>query len=131
MYNNQRHFSGCIDFPVRYFLTRFSILYLNANSLINKIDELRYTSFDNKPDIICVCETWSNDDTLNASLNIDEYNIICRKDRTDTQKDIGGGLLIYAKANLICKELTGKYLDNFNQFCAIHVKTNSNSYLNI
>ena len=55
----------------------FSILYLNANSLINKIDELRYTLFDNKPDIICVCETWSHDQTLNAFFKYKriQYNL--------------------------------------------------------
>ena len=68
---------------------------------------------------------------MNAFLNLDNYNIVCRKDRVDTQKGIGGGLLVYAKTNMVCKEMTGDYLDSFNQCCGLSIKTGTNGFLNI
>ena len=99
--------------------------------MINKIDELKHVSFDSKPDIICICETWTNSDTLNAFLSIDDYNIICRKDRTDTTNGIGGGLLVYAKKTLICKELTGDHFDQFNQCSAVDVKLQNGNNITV
>ena len=86
---------------------------------MNKIDELRFVAEDIKPEFICLCETWTNDDILDAFLNLNGYTIACRKDRTDTMKGIGGGLIIYAKAGIIVSELRTEQINSYNQCCVI------------
>ena len=110
---------------------RLKVLYSNVRSLVNKIDELKHTSYDLKPDIICLCETWSNDGITNAFLNIDDYAILCRKDRIDTVQGKGGGLIIYVKTEIKAMELKFDCLKSFNQCCAIRIKTLNDLHLNI
>ena len=64
-------------------LTR--VLYCNAHSVINKIDELKATVSDFLPDIVCLTETWTNSYHSDAFLKINGYEIICRSDRNDTK----------------------------------------------
>ena len=108
-----------------------SILYSNVHSLVNKIDELRCNVLDLKPDIICICETWTHADILNAYLNIDGYDIICRQDRKDTSKGVGGGLVIYVKSDLKASEVKNTFIDDFKQCCVISIKTENNRSINI
>ena len=98
---------------------------------MNKIDELRHVSYVLKPDIICICETWTNIDILNAFMNIQDFYILSRLDRKDTQQGIGGGLLIYIKNSIVATEIKMDYLEAFNQCCAINVKLLNNKSLNI
>ena len=91
---------------------------------MNKLPELSTVNNDLKPDLICICETWTREDILNVQLKLENYSIVCRKDRKDTKKGIGGGILIYAKES-ICKsvsEVQCDYLEQFNQCAAIKVK---------
>lgn len=75
------------------------ILYLNAQSIVNKIDELGCLASINKPDLILVTESWCNSDISDAYLNIDGYELQLdlRMDRSDTAQGRGGGLLVYTK----------------------------------
>ena len=60
-----------------------------------KIDELRISmAHDNCPDIFGLCETFLTDSLSDDQIAIDGYNII-RKDRSDTQKKAGGGVVLY------------------------------------
>ena len=68
-------------------MSKFSVLYVNARSLLPKIDHLRVAC---APDIICIVETWTNVDILNSELCIQGYEII----RLDRNRH-GGGILIY------------------------------------
>ena len=67
-----------------------SILYTNAQSIVNKINELRSVVVTIKPDIILINETWTHQDITNAYLHIKGYELSARKDRTDTQDGRGG-----------------------------------------
>ena len=53
---------------------------------------------DIKPDIVCLAETWTNGEHLNALLSIPEFNIIARVDRKDTTA--GKLNIIKPRANL-------------------------------
>ena len=74
----------------------FRVLYNNAGSLLNKLDELSSSVFEQKPDFIAICETWSNEDLSDCFFDIPGFEIVSRKDRKDTTGGVGGGLLIYA-----------------------------------
>jgi hypothetical protein len=80
-------------------LATFVILYLNAQSIVSKIDELTCVANDFKPDLILITECWCNEMTTNAMLTIPEYDLIpdLRCDREDTAAGVGGGLLVYAR----------------------------------
>ena len=45
-------------------LSNLSVLYYNARSLLPKIDHLRAVCALYSPDIVCIVETWINDDIL-------------------------------------------------------------------
>ena len=68
-----------------------SILYTNAQSIVGKIDELSCTASELKPDLILLAETWCNDNTSDAFLNIQGYELQIRLDREDTAGGRGGG----------------------------------------
>ncbi len=89
---------------------------MNARSLMNKINDLQILINDSDPDLILITETWCNEDISNAMLSVTGYFIEpeLRLDRTDTMNGIGGGLLVYAKENLVVKPVL---IDNeFNMF---------------
>ena len=75
-------------------------LYTNAQSLVNKIDEMRVIVAITNPDILIITETWTNESVSNEYLSISGYDVIERKDRNDTANGRGGGILVYAKKSL-------------------------------
>ena len=79
--------------------------------------------------MICVCESWTRNDISNAHLNVLNFDLVSRIDRKDTNRGIGGGLLIYAKNGLNVSELKEGYLDDFNQCAAINVKKGKNTHI--
>ena len=74
-----------------------SLLYTNAQSLVNKVNELRIITAINNPDIIIITETWTNDSISNDFLGINGYELIERKDRNDTLMGRGGGICVYVR----------------------------------
>ena len=78
----------------------YRVLYGNARSLIKKMDELKCLAADVMPDVICICESWTNIDHTDTYLSIDNYSLECRRDRIDTTAGKGGGLLIYIPCGL-------------------------------
>ena len=97
-------------------LTPLKIIYLNARSLTNKINDLCILINDTNPDIILITETWCNEGVSTALLNIHGYNIDpeLRLDRRDTINGIGGGLIVYSRDNLIIKPVSDS--NEFNMF---------------
>jgi hypothetical protein len=77
-------------------------LYLNAQSIVKKVDELQCVANLTRPDLILVTESWCNDSISNAFLSIDQYELQpeLRVDRGDTAGGRGGGLLVYARTGL-------------------------------
>ena len=73
------------------------IMYINAQSVIKKVNELKALAADKEPDIILLTETWTHDDINNDYLFINDYELTARSDRKDTGRGRGGGILVYAK----------------------------------
>jgi hypothetical protein len=61
-------------------------LLLNAQSIANKIDELRCSVEDLKPNVILITESWCNDHLTDAYLTIQDYELVpeLRMDRCNT-----------------------------------------------
>ena len=51
------------------------ILYTNAQSLPNKVNELCGIAADLKPDLILITETWCNPSIDNSLLKIPDYDV--------------------------------------------------------
>ena len=98
-------------------------MYLNSQSIVNKIEELTTTTYDLKPDIICICETWCHAGINNSFLNIPGYNLIedLRKDRRDTAQGVGGGLLVYVRNGLTVFIPSDNNKD-FIQYCTFQIE---------
>ena len=64
---------------------------------MNKIEELRLVAVVDKPDIIAITESWTNDLVDQCVLSIDGYHTPVRQDRQDTKDGRGGGVLLYVK----------------------------------
>ena len=96
------------------------MLYGNARSVINKMDELRCLAADLLPDVICITETWTNDDHTKAFLSIDNYGPpVCRRDRSDTLAGKGGGLLLFVRNDVSAPESETPEFREFNQCCCV------------
>ena len=93
------------------------ILYTNAQSVVKKMAELRANVEMKKPDVVALTETWTNADISNDFLHINDYEIVERKDREDTSRGRGGGILVYVKKGICSwKE---KIVGNFCQCVCI------------
>ena len=86
---------------------------------------------DKQPDLVLICETWCNEETSSAMLNIDGYYIDpdLRFDRRDTFNGIGGGLIVYAKDGLVIKPLSIR--NDFNQFVQFEVLNEDDKNLSL
>ena len=72
-------------------------MYLNARSIVNKIDSLAVIVSDLKPDIIGLTESWATDNITDAEISIPGYTLF-RTDRPTGNK--GGGVLLYVLSTL-------------------------------
>ena len=101
------------------------MLYLNSQSIVNKINELACIAAETKPDIILVTESWCNEQISNAYLNIPGYQLQpeLRIDRKDTANGAGGGLLTYSREGIDL--LPSDKTTDFNQHSTFRVKINN------
>ena len=99
--NRQRGVSAASD-------KQLDIVYFNARSIKNKMDEFKIFVYQNKPDIIGIVETWLNEDQLDSELEIKDYKFL-RKDRKNEFKSQGGGIIIYYKSELSMVDITSDY----------------------
>ena len=53
--------------------TVLNIVYLNARSIVSKLDDLELLANEKKPALILICESWCNSNINNAFLSIDNY----------------------------------------------------------
>ena len=68
---------------------------LNIRHTIPKLDELRLTmAINNGPDIFGLCETFLEGTVSDGQVYINEFDFSW-KDRSDTQNNSGGGLILY------------------------------------
>ena len=77
---------------------QLKILYFNGRSLLPKLDELRLIVEAERPDAICVNETWLSDEISNDELRLTNYCMF----RLDRNRH-GGGVLVYVKASFSVK----------------------------
>ena len=66
------------------------ILHLNINSLLPKIDEIRFIAKQSNASIIGISESKLDSSILNSELDIDEYNLV-RLDHSRRVVEGGGG----------------------------------------
>lgn len=96
------------------------VLYMNAQSLKNKIEQLNYilNRLSKTIDIIAVTEIWVNDDQLSC-LNVNNYNVVSvgRKSRE--------GVCIFVHDCIQHYDIVEKYDDNVYGYTTIHIKTNT------
>ena len=81
---------------------------MNAQSVVNKIDLLQAHACELDPDILAITESWAHDEITKEELKIKGYELIGRRDRKDTLKGRGGGVLLYSK-------LPNIFIDNVNK----------------
>ena len=107
----------------------FRVLYSNVQSIVNKLDELSSFAFVNKPDFIAICESWGNADLTDSFFSIPGFELVGRDDRKDTTEGIGGGLLLYAKNDIVGRvtELRNDMIDKFTQACAVKINLEGSS----
>lgn len=74
-----------------------SICHLNAQSLRNKTDELRYIFEESNVDVICISETWLDNTVSDSMVSICGYKVF-RSDRATH----AGGVCIYVKTKMKC-----------------------------
>ena len=99
---------------------RIKILFTNAQSVGNKMDELRAITSIVNPDLMALTETWANESIGSDFFAIDGYDLIIRKDRNDTDKGRGGGIFIYASKKIHVWSIEQK--TTFNQCASVRVK---------
>ena len=93
-----------------------SIVYYNAKSIVPKFDELCASCVAYKTDILCIVETWLNEDISNEQLDIPGFTLH-RKDRHHH----GGGVLIYTADSLVVSLLPTSVYDQSLEFLPISV----------
>ena len=101
------------------------IVYFNARSIVNKINELRLYTLDADPDVIAITETWTHSGISNDYLDIANYHIASRHDRKDTINGRGGGLLIYVKKQWKSCEVDTQ--SQFNQIAKVRIVSQTDS----
>jgi len=101
------------------------LLYLNSQSIVNKINELACVVSETKPDILLVTESWCHSGITSAYLTVPGYQLQpdLRVDRVDTVNGAGGGLLVYSPEGLDI--LPCDQTKVFNQYVNFKVMTGS------
>ena len=61
------------------------ILYTNAQSMMNKINELKAVVETKKPDIVAMTETWTNEGIPNGVLSLEGYKMVDQNDQNDME----------------------------------------------
>ena len=106
------------------FIRRNKLVFVCANvrSIRNQFDEFRVIVEDCKPDVVGITESWLNDSIFTAEVHIPGY-VVYRQDRPDTSRGIGGGVLLYVKADLssVVKPEIGRDFVN-STWCEIPLK---------
>ena len=83
------------------------ILHINAQSIRNKMNDLIAESVEY--DIICITETWLQQEILNESITIPNFDNLYRKDR---RNDAHGGVAIYVRSDLLSKQRKDLEIEN-------------------
>ena len=99
--------------------SKLKCISLNARSIVNKLIELELCINIEQPDILGITETWLDSRITDSELAFEGYTLI-RRDREDSAKLRGGGVLLYIKNELnpvIKSELKCSKIETL--FCSI------------
>lgn len=99
------------------------IAQLNVRSLIPHLDELKQLVFSNNFDIICLTETWLNNNITSDAVQIPGY-LMFREDRQGDQR--GGGVAVYVSTRLRVK-ITKIEINKENAFECIFLRLTYNN----
>lgn len=75
--------------------------HLNIRSVASKTEQLEKLLMDSNLDFLCLSESWLTDSSPDTAYIVPGYNVF-RKDR---KLGRGGGLLMYVKNHINCKEI--------------------------
>ena len=79
---------------------QLTVLYYNARSILPKLEELRACVLFQKPDLVCIVESWLSEDVTDNEILLHDYQV----HRLDRNRH-GGGIVLYAHNSLSCKVL--------------------------
>ena len=99
----------------------YNILYTNARSILNKIDDLRTSVTDLQPDFVCICESFVKHDISEAYLSLDGYQLIVRQDGRDTVEGKCRGLLIYVREGINAAKIESKDFEGVIEMAGVTV----------
>ena len=74
----------------------FKVGYLNVNRLLNKLDSVKELIDKYSSDILALSKIWLTSEISDSEISIMRYSIV-RKDRQNSSKACGGGVLIYVR----------------------------------
>ena len=72
------------------------LIHLNVNSLLPKIDEIRYIVECTKATVIAITESQLNESIFQSGIKIGNYDLL----RCDRNRN-GGGVVCYIRSNLV------------------------------
>jgi exonuclease III len=87
----------------------------------NKRDELQLLLREKKVDVLGLTESWTHDGISDAEISFSGYRMF-RKDRSNSAKTRGGGVLLYVKEEFTAQDLT-RELDSENESLWIKIGT--------
>ena len=87
----------------------FNIAHLNIWSLRNKVDHVRVLLDENNIDVLCLTETWLDNNDDDSVITIEGFQF-CRLDRTTETEH--GGILCYVRDGIVFREKSDLYDDN-------------------
>ena len=100
------------------------ICHINAQSLVNKIDEFRHIFEKSGIHVICVSETWFRPDMSSNLFNVEGYKIL-RADRVGH----AGGVAIYIKSDLQFKIINRSPNDNEIEYLFLELSSDDSKLL--
>ena len=82
-----------------------NIYYNNVQSLMDKLDEMKFKAVEETPELICCVETWLDKSHTLSEIEIKNYNCI---NKIRSQKPNRGGVCIYYKHGIVMEEIKMK-----------------------
>ena len=97
------------------------LIFGNVQSIGSKIKELSILATEHRPAIIGLCECYTNDNISDAFLNVENYNLICRRDGKGTTNGKCRGLLVYVREDISASEFSSPDMEKFEECCGVEI----------
>lgn len=109
---------------------KLSLLYINVQSLSNKVLELNVLLDEEEPNVFCISETWMREDAIKA-LHLENYTLISFFSRRDFR---GGGTAIFAKKDFNNSKFSSitietQCIERVCEFCIAGLEINKKLYV--